>query len=416
MKLQLFFFAILSSIVLHAQSDLSDYQKAEITVESGLPQNTIIDIYKDANNYYWILTYGGVTRWNGASFNAIEIKNSDTMQIPAAMLARSTYKNSRCYRSTTTSWYRINNKSKLEAIDLNRGEEISKSELYHSEVAILSIKSIKEIYQKNTREVADRFLYNFSQKGPSSCLFNVDSASFYFITNYDSIYFYSSGKISFLKGYKNVLPQRIVKVGKSLCILFNNNQIDIFKQGRFYKSSYSSLICPDPIVGIKKWGEVQYGEKYTYLARQQHIIKIQENENGDMDISLVFELPNWSNYTCFYYDDANDRLVLGTATKGCEIYVKKKMSSLEVNGKDISGVLYTLAPGTKSKFINNIDLFKRIVRSNKSMWEWGDIGDILLLKSGQYMFGYQKKILIADRSLKIFKSFPAQDVYILHLL
>ena len=68
--------AIFLSIVFSGQIEFERF-----TIDNGLSQNTVYDVFQDSRGYLWMGTQGGLDRFNGYEFKQYEHESSDTTSI-----------------------------------------------------------------------------------------------------------------------------------------------------------------------------------------------------------------------------------------------------------------------------------------------------------------------------------------------
>ena len=51
------------------------------TIDNGLSQNTVYEVFQDSRGYLWMGTQGGLDRFNGYDFKQYEHESSDTTSI-----------------------------------------------------------------------------------------------------------------------------------------------------------------------------------------------------------------------------------------------------------------------------------------------------------------------------------------------
>ena len=67
---------IFLSIVFSGQIEFERF-----TIDNGLSQNTVYEVFQDSRGYLWMGTQGGLDRFNGYEFKQYEHESSDTTSI-----------------------------------------------------------------------------------------------------------------------------------------------------------------------------------------------------------------------------------------------------------------------------------------------------------------------------------------------
>lgn len=70
----------LPSHALDPELRISQYVRENWTVDQGLPQNTVADIYQDEKGYLWLATQEGLARFDGVSFKVFTISNTPVLR------------------------------------------------------------------------------------------------------------------------------------------------------------------------------------------------------------------------------------------------------------------------------------------------------------------------------------------------
>lgn len=79
-KLFVFILVSLLPVALHAQNPVTGpFQATNWTMEDGLPQSSVNDILQGADGYLWLATFGGLVRFDGASFTTYNRFNTRGM-------------------------------------------------------------------------------------------------------------------------------------------------------------------------------------------------------------------------------------------------------------------------------------------------------------------------------------------------
>src|SRR3954468_18094605 len=75
------YFILLFIVVFPATGQLHDIKFHHITVDQGLPSNTVNAVITDSRGFIWIASENGVGRYDGYSFTNFRAKEKDTLTI-----------------------------------------------------------------------------------------------------------------------------------------------------------------------------------------------------------------------------------------------------------------------------------------------------------------------------------------------
>ena len=68
--------AVFLSIVFSGQIEFDRF-----TIDDGLSQNTVYEVFQDSRGYIWMGTQGGLDRFNGYEFKQYEHESNDSLSI-----------------------------------------------------------------------------------------------------------------------------------------------------------------------------------------------------------------------------------------------------------------------------------------------------------------------------------------------
>lgn len=63
------------------EGQYQEYSVKNITVDDGLPQSSIVDIFQDSDGYIWLATEDGLIRYDGYEFKPYQYRPGDSTSI-----------------------------------------------------------------------------------------------------------------------------------------------------------------------------------------------------------------------------------------------------------------------------------------------------------------------------------------------
>lgn len=376
---------LLVSAICSAQIDPANYLRKDLKVENGLPQNSIVRVVKDDNGYYWILTYTGAVRWNGTSLNSKLLTAPDTLTLPNLKIY-SYYNGRLCFRNGAAYWYGVNQESKLERIEPPKGTQLFRTGYYPCQVGAIDEQDIALIYANTEKKLADTFLYEFKENWFNCGMYTISDREFYFLMK-KCLYHCLNGKMQYLNSYRGDVHPLLVN--DKVCVVSPDGVTDLYDHGKLVsRKKFDWLQLDTMVAGRPNWWSIQQKPGSPAVAGiQDKIVEFRINIAGELEAIKKFHLPNWIDYFCMHYDTKQDQLLLGSTLRGCEFYWPRRIQTLTSRGGRDEQIVYTMAPTNSGGIVTGHALFNQIRPNNKTLWEWGAIGDMLRLKNGDLVFG-----------------------------
>lgn len=310
-------YLLLTTDLLFAQTDLSDYQLRHYTSENGLSQNTVKAIAPDDYGFIWLATESGLLRFDGNNFKPFDKNNTGIVTSRMFDIQRS-----------------IDGK-KLLAIS-STGELLTISK---GKAQKLSDKNLDVLLPGSSQKInAQGFKWIRRQVQPDSLFFHLGQhLGALAVMKYGFIWYRNQRAVD-----SNHIPQlaasaelfsfdhamyRIVKsaTGDSLQQITPGGTRNVHFEGDFTKQQQSA----------NYYVENAYATGQTFLFTPHCIYLATPLPNGNIATQLLlsgFDLDRLF-ICCAYYDSLHQRLFLGSLTNGLYILDHKKFHTVVYHGK-----------------------------------------------------------------------------------
>lgn len=299
------------------------------TDEDGLPQNSIKGIVPDKNGFLWLATENGLTRFDGNYF-----LNFNSDNLPGLKSSRM----ARVYPNDTAI-----------AVETDIGQilTVTESTVKHIGNELLGYKY--QQYKDNRNEFypirgwPDDYAAHFAKERPVVMPGETDS---YFEVAHDTISFVKQEKVA----YRIIQPQldllHLFVFSNHLFYLKKDGSIIGWEKDRQVKVSLTGDLLSDPSFGKCEM------ELYWNLATHQVFVytdnncyQLQPGPGGGMHSSMVLRGFDFhQNYiTSIYYNQLNNKVFLGSSTKGLYICTRQQFAVRKTNTSGAE-VFYAQAP------------------------------------------------------------------------
>jgi len=305
------------------------YAVRHFTDEDGLPQNSVKGIVPDKNGFLWLATENGLTRFDGNYF-----LNFNSDNVPGLKSSRM----SRIYPSDSAI---------AVETDIKQILTITESTVKHIGTEMLGYK-----YQQYTETMndyypirgwPDDYAVHFAKERPIVLPRNTDS---YFEVDHDTISAVKQGRVE----YRIIQPQlnllQLFVCSNQLFYLKKDGQIIRWEKERPVNIALTGDLLSDVAFRNGKM------EVFWNLAAQQVFIYTNSNcyqlqpegEKGIRSSIVMRDFDLHQHYiTSVYYDRLNDRIFLGSSTKGLYICTRQQFSVRKTDNSEAE-VFYAQAP------------------------------------------------------------------------
>ncbi|QEC51489.1 signal transduction histidine kinase [Anseongella ginsenosidimutans] len=304
--------------------DSSSFYIQHFTSENGLPQNSVKSIAQDANGFIWMATEGGLVRFDGRDFNIytskqLPVKSNRIREMIRGLKSGNLYAVAEDYRLIRIA------ESKVSLLP-----KINKS---YSSFAIRpgdSVIAYRSIGMPNMyAEFITKNIHYQLPLGPHR----------YFLADADTVRYYEKGQEQWHVPFQNENYLHFFTIGEQLYYLDNDAAITVIRRDTLLTSPLEGDIIYNAAYREKQaalyWNVVS-GDVFLYLNKCLYLLE--ERSGGRLHTRLI--LPdfdfNLNNVYSVHYDRKNERLFLGSQTKG--LFVIKRRGFLTLTaGKDGPG-------------------------------------------------------------------------------
>jgi signal transduction histidine kinase len=408
------FLISLSALAQSAVGQNEDFYVRHYSDENGLPQNSIKSIVADKYGFIWLATENGLVRFDGVNFYPFDktntaISNNSVFEIQPDLNGN----RDRFYAASEADIIRIEN-------GLARADSVYFNDRYQR------IPHMKEGY-------LSVFLASGYPGGPVE---SINYALPYFIVlnafAKGSFFLFEKAKTSFFSNWKKQWQLNIARQELKGYFALNGIAYHLSADGiiRFAENGISEVkitgeILSDPDFNPKNpnlrffWNNAA-DQAFLLLNGRFYILKPSSGNSLKTELILNgFDFEN-NNISKVYYDGVNDRLFLGSLTRGLFVLSKKAFKTLTVSGKDVDNVMYAQAIFNKNQILiprGNVLEFTGNSHVDKglasALAETDDIGDrrgILVDRSGNIWRKVFTSIhKIASHGEKILKTWRFDD-------
>ncbi|WEK18827.1 MAG: ATP-binding protein [Candidatus Pedobacter colombiensis] len=317
----LFLFLIVLSFYGHAQSQAS-YSIKHYSDVNGLPQNSIKSIAKDDTGYLWLVSEGGLIRFDGDYF----------------MLFDKQYTHAR------------SNRMYLMKKDLNTGALYAQTE-YHEFIPITkghvlpNPLAFKQVFPDLSPQMQVQELPLIID---NIIKFRIQTtANTYYNITKDTLFFHSNKRIT-AAPFKHDKQLNFFVSGKQLFHYRSNGEFTLIEDGKiktiFLKGDLIKAKNTQP-KGLKIYWNTATDQTFFYLNKAIYQITYKNNVLSSKLIVNDFDLEK-KQIQAMYYDSVAKKLFLGSPTQGFFV-LQQHLFQAEKQKKDLnSGVKYALYPFT----------------------------------------------------------------------
>ncbi|MGB4842927.1 MAG: PAS domain S-box protein [Ferruginibacter sp.] len=373
--------------------------------EEGLPQNSINGIFPDANNFLWIATEGGITRFNGNRFLDVPV---------AANITGSNFTRAKSFyvkgKDTILAYSGANNqvavivKNKIVGIEKM---QYSKSGFFFSNLHY-PVAAPGYIISSDTTTSDILKKWNISGGSYKGMLYNKDT---FLVTQDNGFAVYNSkGQINEIK-VPGLTPTRTaIYLQKRLLFFDDENFINYYSISGLQKRE----LLPIPSKHkVRIYGN-SYGNSF-YCVADSVLYRVDITTSGSIQVKpLITNLQKAADITVVYEKDSNT-VVVGTLRNGLYVYKKQFFSITDPLPNDQSDAFYgqqllsdnqTILTGGNKLFRND-----RYIGNTKSVFTT-NIYSSLKDSKGNYWYIFNNRILrakeigVAPDTVIYYKGYP----------
>lgn len=305
------------STVAHArQTDTSSYNIQHFTDENGLPQNSVKFIAPDKDGFLWLATENGLVRFEGNGFRNFT-SNRISYIYPAAG------RNGLLARADKGEVLRIKNGRVVS--DGTRDDSLGYQFLIrHVSSGVFPVTGLPNLFASWT--------------GFSKYVIAVGEQNYYTISS-DSIAYFRNRKKEYGFSYPANSPWTFFTIGEQLYHMPQSGSFVTFQQGRQ---------IPVRLNGNLAEGDMEiywnYAAEQVFIYQKNKCYFLKKQADGSLGMQLVvsdFDFKR-NNIISLYYDVRQERIFMGSQSKGLYIYTKKKFHAF-TSPFDESNVYYAQA-------------------------------------------------------------------------
>ena len=304
--------------------DSASFYIQHFTSDNGLPQNSVKSIVQDDNGFIWMATEGGLVRFDGRNFNTytskqLSVKSNRIREMIRGLKSGNLYAVAEGYQLIQIAG------SKVSLLP-----KINKS---YSSFVIPSGDSIIAYRSIGTPNIYSEFIaknVHYQLPLDPNLSFLVDS---------NIVRYYEKGQERWNLPFRSGNYLNFFTIGKQLYYLDNDAAVTLIRRDTLQTSPLEGDIINNPAYREKQaelyWNSVS-GDVFIYLNKCFYLLE--ERTGGRLHTRLI--LPDFdfhlNNVYSAHYDRENDRLFLGSQTKGLFVIKRKDFLTLTA-GKDAPG-------------------------------------------------------------------------------
>jgi signal transduction histidine kinase len=333
--------------------------------ESGLPQNTIVNIAADKNGFVWLTTENGLVRFDGQSFRTFNLGNTPALKTTDRM--RLIY--------TDTSGKIFTSNANYDVFEVKGINEV---------VAIDTMAGKRMMIAPNAKQVNhDDFLKSFENLRKQMPIINdaLFQQTIYKISEEEIYTWADNSDVCYLN--KKGVGKRLSKNNRDKHYIVNDTLYLLDGDGRFYAfykadhpvalgitgdilsdKQYKPSLAGLKILAIEKGAVLKLGDNYYQVERKAK----------SLHTSLMFGNLSLPNVNCMAYDKTHRQYLLGTLADG--FYIVKKQDFLNIKH------------AANSQTGENFDIFTRqiLLKNDRIVSDFGLVFD----KDGSADFSFGK--------------------------
>ncbi|HYH57118.1 MAG TPA: two-component regulator propeller domain-containing protein, partial [Anseongella sp.] len=295
------------------------------TSENGLPQNSVKAIASDEDGFIWLTTEGGLVRFDGNKFLVFNKSNMAVSSNRMRYILRG---------MRSGDLYVVAEDDQVIRIQEGRVRPLP---LYHKAYSKFPLGQGDSLYAYRSIGLPDLFWPELALKGYQIPL----SAAAYFLLSPDAVRLYHKKKEIWQVPYKSSGFRGFFTLNKSLYHLNRRGIFTSIRQDSLTEMRLEGDILKDPVY-LKNalpqlYWNILSNDVFIYLNKRFYLLE--QAEGGSLTTRLLlwgFDFPV-NNIHSAYYDHRNQRLFLGSYTRGLFVFNRKRFRALragDINGGD----------------------------------------------------------------------------------
>jgi len=350
--------------------------------EEGLPQNSVNNIFPDANGFLWIATEGGIARFNGNRFLPVSTRPGiSTNNFTRIKNFYAIGKDSIIAYASANNMVALIVNNTITAIE-------RKSYSRHGLLFLNGHAPIPAPAYIN--ETTQRYLgeWNIQTGGYNGAMYNKDT---FLVTLNDGIAIYNAKDLVAKIRIDNFDPARLMYVNKYAVYVDEKNNASLYSTSGFIKKELLNIPAKRSLQLYNNSFESNF-----YCVTDSELYRVSVNQRGELDTKEILTgLQNGDDIRSIYEKDSNT-IVAGTVRNGLYVYKRQFFSVTEPLPKGENDVFYLqqLLPDDRTILAGLNKLFRgtQYIGKTRSLFATQNYSS-LKDNNGNYWYVYYDKIL-----------------------
>jgi|GEM_PF-5203924 hypothetical protein len=371
------------------------YFSKSYTTENGLPQNSIINITKDKNGFFWLTTDGGIARWDGANFKKNEVYGT-SVNLPPVFKS-----------SPDGNLYLAVSKNKYFLIDENSALKPYNSDKFE----YLKYGDVVKLNSSVLKELNEKYSYSINRKNTTTnsdttaeAIYSIDSARFYII-KYNVIFYVNKNQITILR--KSGVKDVPLFFDKKLIFLQQNGKYEIFSGANLIKE------------GVHRFKPKQYKEiphlfwyfqnvnNGCFVGYKNSICYLNIDAANNLQEAPYFSLSNYTSIQSFYCNYESGLVITGSYNNGFTVYKPKLFHQANIDKNNERNIVYSQLTFDNKTVITDQKIFDNIIPLNRQKrWDSRNTGAALKITNHEAIITNDAFLFLFNQQLKLLKKWP----------
>lgn len=354
-------------------------------VKDGLPQNGVSAFTRDHNDFIWILTNGGVVRWDGRNFRRPDVAEA---RVIGSSFKRDYAGN--LYLVGMENIYVVDASSNLQKVAGRNDSTLFFTFAGDIVFRTLGRPALKEKYPGLSAILpeADGAVRQVVADGEGS----------YYLLREDAALYVTAGTASLLWTGKE--PGNAFVLNSRLVYLYKNGDYEVYVKGGLIHRGRLEEIAVQQHLAVQ--GEVQqradHSKSVVRFDNTWYELKL--DSGNFLSVSSFFKMDDVANIKSSFYDADCGLVLLGGYNTGFEVFKKKYIRQIRLFKETSQNNIYSLVELSKGTVITDRELFRKLY-SPAQPWVYSHAGPLLKLPSGRLMFGNEGNIFELDKHLRV---------------
>lgn len=398
-------FLVIAGIVPLEAQPVKDYTIYNFNNDNGLPQNSVKAIALDKDNYLWVATESGIVRYDGRNFRHINKNNIHSLS-PSRITNVGVMHNGHIYFTDDNSnIYLQGNKGNFNKLAEKINSDLFinlKTGLYNpaEHLGIAGLNYLRSQYIDNWT--------NNIQFLPSG-----DTANGYISINKSTLAYVAGKKVQWIDSLqrynRHVQHGCGVLAGQFYYLNLDYGIGSIDSTGRHHPVALRGIV-PDTGKPLPGSYSLLQQENSLYLLYANRVYRLQQAGPEQLQATLLLEVGNIPNITCFREYQGINTYAVGSNTRGLFLFKRKQFRVLSFAETD--NIFYTQAPYRDSGVLTQFGVlfphstlklpFDKIKRQS-----------ILKDREGYYWLNQgANSILKVDADFRVLRTIKLNDLYV----